>query len=84
MPSNQIASVRSTVVEMLQHAGEPLMADRANDNTLSTFLANEVAATALNWFQHNLKANWTLKSLKGLLCLSNKQVLLPFVREREV
>ena len=74
----------STVVEVIWHAGEWLTAGWAYSGFFNTLLTEEVATTGLNWFQHNLKAYRTLQSLQVLFCLFHKQVLLPFVREREL
>ena len=74
----------STVIEVIRHAGELLTAGWASDYSSNTFLTEQVATTGLNWFQHNLKADRALQSLQVLLCLFHKQVLLAFVREREL
>ena len=74
----------STVVEMIRHTGELLTTGRAFGGSSNTFLTEQVATTGLNRFQHNLKADRTLQSLQVLLCLFLKQVLLAFVREREL
>ena len=73
----------STAVEIIRHTGELLMADRAYSDSFNTCLTEEVATTGLSWLQHYLKADRALQSLE-VPFLFHKQVLLPFVREREL
>ena len=73
----------ATAVELIRHTGELLMADRAYSDSFNTCVTEEVATTDLNWLQHYLKADRALQSLE-VPFLFHKQVLRPFVREREL